>query len=312
MLEILPRTLNQTLAVSLFLMFITLCDKLKNMIRKEAIQMQYVTLNNGLQMPQLGYGVWRVPDEEVTVAVTKALEVGYRSIDTAKVYKNERGVGKALAASNIPREELFITTKVWNSDQGYKNTLKAFDASLERLGLDYVDLYLIHWPTPKYDEYVETYKALEKLYKDGRVKAIGVSNFTIEHLQRILDECEIVPVVNQVECHPYLQQNELKEFCKQHNIYLEAYSPLMSGGDALTNDVVTGIAEKHSKTPAQVIIRWHLQNNNIVIPKSVTPSRIKENFHVFDFELTPDEMKQMAGLNRDERTNQDPNEMNNR
>lgn len=312
MLEILPRTLNQTLAVSLFLMFITLCDKLKNMIRKEAIQMQYVTLNNGLQMPQLGYGVWRVPDEEVTVAVTKALEVGYRSIDTAKVYKNERGVGKALAASNIPREELFITTKVWNSDQGYKNTLKAFDASLERLGLDYVDLYLIHWPTPKYDEYVETYKALEKLYKDGRVKAIGVSNFTIEHLQRILDECEIVPVVNQVECHPYLQQNELKEFCKQHNIYLEAYSPLMSGGDALTNDVVTGIAEKHSKTPAQVIIRWHLQNNNIVIPKSVTPSRIKENFHVFDFELTPDEMKQIAGLNRDERTNQDPNEMNNR
>lgn len=312
MLEILPRTLNQTLAVSLFLMFITLCDKLKNMIRKEAIQMQYVTLNNGLQMPQLGYGVWRVPDEEVTVAVTKALEVGYRSIDTAKVYKNERGVGKALAASNIPREELFITTKVWNSDQGYENTLKAFDASLERLGLDYVDLYLIHWPTPKYDEYVETYKALEKLYKDGRVKAIGVSNFTIEHLQRILDECEIVPVVNQVECHPYLQQNELKEFCKQHNIYLEAYSPLMSGGDALTNDVVTGIAEKHSKTPAQVIIRWHLQNNNIVIPKSVTPSRIKENFHVFDFELTPDEMKQIAGLNRDERTNQDPNEMNNR
>lgn len=272
--------------------------------------MQYITLNNGLKMPQLGFGVWQVPDEEATPAVEKALETGYRSIDTAKVYENEHGVGRALANSNIPREELFITTKVWNSDQGYENTLKAFDASLERLGLDYVDLYLIHWPTPEYDTYVETYKALEKLYKDGRVKAIGVCNFHIEHLQRLLDECDIVPAVNQVECHPYLQQTGLLDFCKQHNIYLEAWSPLMQGGEVLKNEVVKTIADEHGKTPAQVIIRWHLQADHIVIPKSVTPSRIKENFDVFDFKLTADDMKKIAELNRDQRKGPDPNEMN--
>ncbi|SES98990.1 Aldo/keto reductase [Oceanobacillus limi] len=272
--------------------------------------MHYITLNNGLKMPQLGFGVWQVPDEEATPAVSKALEVGYRSIDTAKVYQNEAGVGRALASSEVPREDLFITTKVWNTDQGYENTLKAFDASLERLGLDYVDLYLIHWPTPEFDEYVETYKALEKLYKDGRVKAIGVCNFNIEHLQRLLDECDVVPAVNQVECHPFLQQPELKAFCKEHNIYLEAWSPLMQGGEVLTNDVVTGIAEKYGKTPAQVIIRWHLQYDNIVIPKSVTPSRIEENFNVFDFELTTEDMEDIANLNRNQRKGPEPNEMN--
>ncbi|MFD2044282.1 aldo/keto reductase [Ornithinibacillus salinisoli] len=272
--------------------------------------MQYITLNNGIEMPQLGFGVWQVPDNEATPSVAKALEVGYRSIDTAKIYKNEAGVGRALAASNVPREELFITTKLWNSDQGYENTLKAFDESLERLGLDYVDLYLIHWPTPEFDEYVETYKALEKLYNDGRVKAIGVCNFNIEHLQRLLDECDIVPAVNQVECHPYLQQPELKSFCKEHNIYLEAWSPLMQGGDVLNNEVVKGIAEKHSKTPAQVILRWHLQYENIVIPKSVTPARIEENFQVFDFELTMEDMEEMAKLNRNQRKGPEPNEMN--
>ncbi|HLR63257.1 MAG TPA: aldo/keto reductase, partial [Lentibacillus sp.] len=209
--------------------------------------MQYITLNNGLRMPQLGFGVWQVPDEEVTAAVTKALEVGYRAIDTAKVYENEAGVGRALAKSNIPRKELFITTKVWNSDQGYENTLKAFDASLERLGLDYVDLYLIHWPMPEYDEYVETYQALEKLYHDGRVKAIGLCNFNIEHLQRLLDECEVAPTVNQVECHPYLQQKELKHFCEKHNIYVESWSPLNQGGAVLQDDVVKQIAEQHGK-----------------------------------------------------------------
>ncbi|PGT75021.1 MULTISPECIES: aldo/keto reductase [Bacillaceae] len=271
--------------------------------------MDFVTLNNGLKMPQLGYGVWQVADDQATTAVANALEVGYRSIDTAMIYKNEAGVGKAIKDSTIPREELFITTKVWNSDQGYDNTLRAFDESLERLGLDYVDLYLIHWPTPQFDQYVDTYKALEKLYHDGRVKAIGVCNFEIEHLQRLLDECEVVPVLNQIECHPYLAQNELKEFCAKHNIYVEAWSPLEQGGDVLRDDVIVKIAESHSKTPAQVVLRWHLQNNTIVIPKSVTPSRIEENFNVFDFELTSDEMNSIHELNKNRRKGKHPNEM---
>ncbi|MBU5210326.1 glyoxal reductase [Bacillus obstructivus] len=272
--------------------------------------MNYVTLNNGLKMPQLGFGVWQVEDNQATDAVAKALEVGYTSIDTAMIYKNEKGVGKALQQSSVPREELFITTKVWNTDQGYENTLRAFDESLERLGLDYVDLYLIHWPTPEYDQYVDTYKALEKLYKDGRVKAIGVCNFDIEHLERILNECEIKPVLNQVECHPYLIQSELKEFCAKHDIFVEAWSPLQQGGEVLKNESVMKIAEAHGKTPAQVVLRWHLQNNTIVIPKSVTPSRIEENFNVFDFELSTNEMEEINKLNRNERKGPKPSEMN--
>jgi len=279
---------------------------------KGVYSMDFVTLNNGLKMPQLGFGVWQVPDEEATTAVSNAFEVGYRSIDTAMVYKNEKGVGKAIKESSIPREELFITTKVWNSDQGYENTLRAFDESLERLGLDYVDLYLIHWPTPQYDEYVDTYKALEKLYKDGRVKAIGVCNFEIEHLERILKECEVKPVLNQVECHPYLAQNELKEFCAKHDIFVEAWSPLDQGGEVLQDDVIKKIAEAKGKTPAQVVLRWHLQNNTIVIPKSVTPSRIEENFQVFNFELEANEMEQINGINKNRRKGSHPNDMNNR
>lgn len=272
--------------------------------------MNFVTLNNGLKMPQLGFGVWQVEDDQATDAVAKAIEVGYTSIDTAMIYQNEVGVGKAIKEASVPREELFITTKVWNTDQGYENTLKAFDASLERLGLDYVDLYLIHWPTPEYDQYVDTYKALEKLYKDGKVKAIGVCNFEIEHLERLLNECEVVPVLNQIECHPYLAQNELKEFCAKHNIFVEAWSPLDQGGEALQDEVIKSIAAKHNKTTAQVILRWHLQNNTIVIPKSVTPSRIEENFKVFDFELTADDMSAINELNRDRRKGPHPNEMN--
>lgn len=271
--------------------------------------MQYLSLNNGIRIPQLGYGVWKVPNEGAATAVGQALKAGYRLIDTAKIYGNEVGVGQALAASDVPREDLFITTKVWNSDQGYDNTLNAFDESLEKLGLDYVDLYLIHWPTPKFDTYVETYKALEKIYYDGRAKAIGVCNFEIEHLQRILEECEVKPAVNQVECHPYLQQKELKQFCQEHDILLEAYSPLMNGTKVIEDPVIKEIAELHGKTPAQVILRWHLQTDVIVIPKTVTPSRMQENLNVFDFELSPSDMDQIAALDRNERNNSDPNEM---
>ena len=272
--------------------------------------MNFVTLNNNLKMPQLGFGVWQVEDAKATEAVANALETGYTSIDTAMIYKNEIGVGKALKDTKIPREELFITTNVGNSDQGYENTLRAFDESLERLGLDYVDLYLIHWPTPEFDEYIDTYKAMEKLYKDGRVKAIGVCNFEIEHLERLLAECDVPPVLNQVECHPYLAQIELKEFCAKHNIYVEAWSPLEQGGEVLQDETIRKIADAHGKTPAQAVLRWHLQNDTIAIPKSVTPSRIEENFDVFDFELTADEMEQINALNKDRRKGAHPNEMN--
>lgn len=272
--------------------------------------MQYVTLNNGLKMPQLGFGVWQVEDGEATKAVAKAIETGYRSIDTAMIYQNENGVGTALKQSAVPREELFITTKVWNTDHGYENTIRAYEESLERLGLEYVDLYLIHWPTPKYDNYIDTYKALEKLYHDGKVKAIGVCNFHIEHLDKILQECTVKPVLNQIECHPYLAQTEMKEFCAKHDIFVEAWSPLQQGGEVLQLDVIADIAKAHNKSAAQVVLRWHLQNNSIVIPKSVTPSRIEENFDVFDFELNSEEMEKIHQINRNERKGPNPEEMN--
>ncbi len=274
--------------------------------------MKYKTLNNNVSIPQVGFGVWKVPNEEAAAAVEQAFKAGYRLIDTAKVYGNELGVGQAIANSSIPREELFITTKVWNADQGYENTIKAFDASLEKLGIDYVDLYLIHWPTPKFDQYVETYKALENLYKEGRSKAIGVCNFDIEHLERIMEECEVKPAINQVECHPYLQQKELRDFCKKHDIQVEAYSPLMNGTYIMENKVIQEIAEQHGKTPAQIILRWHVQNDVVVIPKTVTPSRMKENLDVLDFELTEADMERITTLNRNERNNSVPSEMHTR
>lgn len=271
--------------------------------------MNHKTLNNGIEIPQLGYGVWKIPDEEAEKVVGEAIDKGYRLIDTAKIYGNERGVGKAIAKSDVPREELFVTTKVWNADQGYESTLKAFDESIEKLGLNYVDLYLVHWPTPKFDTYVETYQALEKLYKDGRVKAIGVCNFNIDHLERILDECEVKPTVNQVEYHPYLQQKELKAFCEKHDIQLEAYSPLMNGTYVLENEVIKELAEKYDRTPGQIILRWHVQTEVVVIPKTSTPKRMDENLNVFDFELSEEDMKKIAELDRNERNNQLPTEM---
>ena len=270
--------------------------------------MDFKKLNNELDIPQLGYGVWKIPNEEAESIVGQALEAGYRLIDTAKIYGNEIGVGKALATADLPREELFITTKVWNSDQGYDNTLKAFDESLEKLGLDYIDLYLVHWPTPDFDEYVETYKALETIYKKGHTKAIGVCNFDIEHLERIMAECEVIPAVNQIECHPYLQQKELKEFCKKHGILVEAYSPLMNGTQVLNDPIIQEIAKKHNKTPAQIILRWHLQEDIAVIPKTVTPTRMKENLDVFNFELDTDDLAKITKLDRNERVNAIPNE----
>ncbi|OMI36878.1 aldo/keto reductase [Streptomyces sparsogenes] len=268
-----------------------------------------ITLNNGVQIPQLGFGVFQVPDVETAAAVTAALEAGYRSIDTAAIYGNESGVGKALADSGIARDDLFITTKLWNSDQGYDATLKAFDAALDKLGLDYVDLYLIHWPTPARDLYRESWKAIEKLAADGRIRAAGVSNFQPAHLRRLLEGTDLVPVVNQIELHPGLQQNELRALHADLNIATEAWSPLAQGA-VLRDDAITTLAAQHGKSPAQVVLRWHLQLGNIVIPKSVTPARIRENIDVFDFTLSDEEMVAIAALDRGLRTGPDPDTLN--
>lgn len=272
--------------------------------------MQYVTLNNGVRMPQLGFGVYKIPQDTIVAATKSALGAGYRSIDTAQYYENEHGVGEAIRTSGVAREDLFITTKVWNSHQGYKKTLNAFEDSLQKLGLDYIDMYMVHWPAPEHDLYIETYEALEKLYKDGRVRAIGVCNFEIEHLERLLDTCEIPPVVNQIECHPYLQQNEIKAFCKEKDIFIESWGPLRRGGSLFEEKVIRDLANKHNKTPAQIILRWHLQEHSIAIPKSVTPSRIKENMNVFNFSLSEDDMVDITTLDREERMGKHPNEMN--
>ncbi|GAA1193744.1 aldo/keto reductase [Streptomyces hebeiensis] len=269
-------------------------------------QVPALTLNNGVKIPQLGFGVWQVPDDEATPAVATALEAGYRSIDTAAVYGNERGTGRALAASGIAREDLFVTTKLQNSDQGYDSTLRAFDASLDRLGLDYVDLYLIHWPMPSVDRYVDTYKAFEKIYSDGRAKAIGVSNFLPEHLDRLAKEAAVVPVLNQIELHPQLQQAESRAFHAERSILTEAWSPLGQGKGLLEVPTVVAIARKHGRTPAQAVLRWHLQLGNVVIPKSVTPSRIRENIDVFDFELDADDLAALAALDEGKRLGPDP------
>ncbi|KIP20945.1 MULTISPECIES: aldo/keto reductase [Anoxybacillus] len=263
------------------------------------------TLHNGVRMPWLGLGVYKVQEgDEVIRSVRTALEVGYRHIDTAAFYENEEGVGRAIRESAIRREEVFVTTKVWNSDQGYESTLKAFHTSLKKLGFDYIDLYLVHWPVK--EKYKETYKALEKLYKDGFVRAIGVSNFQIHHLEHILADCEIKPMVNQVEFHPRLTQKELLAFCKQHQIQLEAWSPLMRGGELLNEPTLVDIAQKYGKTPAQVILCWDLQHEVVTIPKSVTPQRIAQNANIFDFTLTKEEMDAIDALNENRRIGPDP------
>ncbi|MGP4015118.1 aldo/keto reductase [Saccharopolyspora sp. 5N708] len=265
-----------------------------------------ITLNTGAPMPQLGYGVFLVPNEEVVEPVSAALRAGYRSIDTAAVYGNEEGVGKAIAESGIKRAELFITTKLGNDNQGYDSTLKAFDESLGKLGLDYVDLYLIHWPIPAKDRYVETWRAFQELHADGRAKAIGVSNFQIPHLRRLFEETDVVPAVNQIELHPNLPQPQLRAFHAEHGIATEAWSPLGRNKGLLNDAALSALAEKYGKTAAQIVLRWHIQLGNVTIPKSATPSRIKENIEVFDFELAEDDVAAITALETGQRIGPDP------
>ncbi len=267
-----------------------------------------ITLNNGVKMPWFGLGVFKVEEgPELINAVKSAIKHGYRSIDTAAIYENEEGVGQgireAIEETGISREDLFVTSKVWNADLGYESTIAAYETSLTKLGLDYLDLYLIHWPVE--GKYKEAWRALETLYKEGRVKAIGVSNFQIHHLEDLMKDAEIKPVINQVEYHPRLTQKELQAFCQKHDIQLEAWSPLMQG-QLLENDVLQEIAQKYGKSVAQVILRWDLQNGVVTIPKSTKEHRIIENSSVFDFELTQEDMEKIDGLNENLRVGPDP------
>ncbi|MFT9846597.1 aldo/keto reductase [Aneurinibacillus sp. REN35] len=266
-------------------------------------------LSNDVRMPWVGLGVWKSKEgQEVERAVAAALKAGYRSIDTAAVYGNETGVGKAIQQAGAERNELFVTTKVWNADQGYDSTLAAFEESRKKLGLDYIDLYLIHWPVK--GKYKDTWRALEKLYKDGLVRAIGVSNFQPHHLEDLMADSEVTPMVNQIELHPLLSQKDARAFCKQHGIQVEAWSPLGQGGELLQHPVLTEIARKHGKTAAQVILRWDLQHEVVTIPKSVHEARIVENADLFDFVLSAEEMEKIDGLNEDKRIGPDPDNFN--
>jgi len=269
-----------------------------------------ITLNDGKTIPQLGFGVFLVDPPETERIVTDALEAGYRHIDTAAIYGNEEGVGRAIAKSGIPRDELFITTKLWNAEQGKESAAKAIDDSLDRLGLDHVDLYLIHWPVPKRDKYVEAWTALENIRSSGKATSIGVSNFLVPHLQRLLDETATVPAVNQIELHPYYQQPEVTAFGREHGIATEAWGPLGQGKYPLLElPEITGPAEAHGKSPAQVVLRWHIQQGQIVFPKSNSKQRIAENLDIFDFELTPAEQAAITGLERGGRVGGHPDEV---
>lgn len=268
-----------------------------------------VALNDGNSIPQVGLGVFQTPPDETVRAVATALDAGYRHVDTASIYGNEAETGKAIADSGVARDEIFITTKLWNADQGYDSTLAAFDASLQRLGTDHLDLYLIHWPTPAKNTFVDTFKAFADLRDQGRVSSIGVSNFEPEHLKILIDATGIVPAVNQIELNPRLPQEELRELHAQLGIATEAWAPL-GQGSLLADPTVTAVAEERGKTPAQVLIRWHIQLGNIVIPKSVTPERIVSNFDVFDFELTEQDMASISSLSDGTRLGPDPRNFN--
>ncbi|MCC8933154.1 aldo/keto reductase [Rhizobium sp. 'Codium 1'] len=254
-----------------------------------------IALNDGARIPQVGLGVWQTPNDEAAPAVKAALDAGYRHIDTAAVYENEEGVGEGIRQSGTARSDIFLTTKLWNTEQGYDQTLRAFDASLKRLGTDYVDLYLIHWPSAHRELFVDTWKAFVKLQEEGRAKSMGVSNFCPEHIERIVAETGVVPVINQIELHPDFQQRETRAFHEKHKIVTQSWSPL-GQGKLLGHPVIAEMASRLGRTPAQVIIRWHIDNGLVVIPKSVTPSRIVENFNVFDFKISAEDMKILNAL----------------
>ena len=268
-----------------------------------------ITLNDGVEIPQLGFGVFQVPPEDTKKATLEALEVGYRHIDTAEMYGNEKGVGEAVAESGIPRDQIFVTSKLNNTFHAREAALGAFDETLETLGFEKLDLFLIHWPLPEVGDYVETWKAMEEMKASGRVRSIGVSNFQPAHLQRLFDTTETVPSVNQIEVHPYLTNEVARAFNTEHGIATEAWSPIAQG-KVLSDPVITAIAERVGRTPAQVTLRWHIQRGDIVFPKSVTRSRVEENFALFDFELTDADLASIAGLNPDERTGPDPDTFN--
>ncbi|MEC1176973.1 aldo/keto reductase [Metasolibacillus meyeri] len=261
-------------------------------------------LANDVEMPLFGLGVYKMTDRDETIAaITKALQIGYRAVDTAALYYNEAEVGEAIRHSGVPREEIFVTTKVWNSDQGYDNTLRAFETSLKKLNMDYIDLYLTHWPVV--EKFVDTYRAIERLYNEKLIRVPGVSNHHQHHLEQLLAKANIAPIVNQIEVHPYLSQQDLRAFCAQQDIAVTAWSPLGRGG-VLVDETIQSIAAAHGKSPAQIVLRWHLQNDIIVIPKSVTPHRIEENAQIFDFELAEQDMHKLDALNQNKRFGQDP------
>jgi diketogulonate reductase-like aldo/keto reductase len=267
-----------------------------------------LTLHDGVEIPQLGFGVFQIPAEETQEKVEEALAVGYRHVDTAAIYRNEAGVGAAIAATGVRREDVFVTTKLWNSEQGYDSTLRAFEQSLERLGTGHVDLYLIHWPLPPKDLFLDTWRAFERIKEEGGARSLGVSNFRIEDLERLESEAEQQPTVNQVELHPRFQQAELRAWHRDHDIATEAWAPLAQG-DLLEDGTIETVAAHHDRTPAQIILRWHLQLGNVVIPKSSNPQRIRENFEVFDFDLSEDDMAALERLDTGERIGPDPSSM---
>lgn len=266
-------------------------------------------LNNGYPMPKVGLGVYKITEEEMEQAVTAALEAGYRAFDTAYFYKNEIALGNALKKSDVPREDLFITSKLWNDYQGYDRTIEFFTKSIENLGTDYLDLFLIHWPCEADGLFIESYKAMEKLHEEGRIRAIGVCNFNQHHLEKLMEATEVVPAVNQIEVHPNFNQQALQEYCDSHDIAVTAWMPLMRNRGLLEYDVITKLAERYNKTPAQIVLRWHLAHNRLVIPKSKTPERIKENYDIFDFSLELTDIAEIDSLNKGERQGNDPDKV---